>query len=231
MIYQDIRRNAVQAYMKYKAYYDKEANASKLKESDYAFVLQLKTDHQWNEIPFTEFRGIGSYIIEKVLPNNNYLLRKIGSDKTHVFYRMQMHHFTSRQPIPNSWITPQEWKPDPEKSLKHDDFYDRAGECEYEEPIFDLENDNVTPPKSTEIVVQSDSATEETWNTPVSTRECCREILPPTEELCDVTDTCTYMELDAETSSEQPNSSPANPSCSKYNLRHNPKPKCNGDYR
>ena len=35
MIYQDVRKNAMQAYIKYKAYYDKKANASKLKEADY----------------------------------------------------------------------------------------------------------------------------------------------------------------------------------------------------
>ena len=34
MIYQDVRKNTMQAYIKYKAYYDKKANASKLKEAD-----------------------------------------------------------------------------------------------------------------------------------------------------------------------------------------------------
>ena len=33
MIYQDVRRNAIQAYIKYKAFYDKKTNASKLKEA------------------------------------------------------------------------------------------------------------------------------------------------------------------------------------------------------
>ena len=35
MIHQDVRKNIMQAYIKYKAYYDKKANASKLKEADY----------------------------------------------------------------------------------------------------------------------------------------------------------------------------------------------------
>ena len=34
MIHQDVRENTMQAYIKYKAYYDKKANASKLKETD-----------------------------------------------------------------------------------------------------------------------------------------------------------------------------------------------------
>ena len=38
-IFQDVRKNAMQAYIKYKAYYDKKANASKLKKADYVFIL------------------------------------------------------------------------------------------------------------------------------------------------------------------------------------------------
>ena len=34
MIHQDVRKNVMQAYIKYKAYYDKKAIASKLKEAD-----------------------------------------------------------------------------------------------------------------------------------------------------------------------------------------------------
>ena len=35
MIHQDVGKNAMQAYIKHKSYYDKKANASKLKEADY----------------------------------------------------------------------------------------------------------------------------------------------------------------------------------------------------
>ena len=56
MIFQDVRRNVLKAYIKYKAYYDKKANASKLKPSDYVYILQPKADHQGSKIPFTDFR-------------------------------------------------------------------------------------------------------------------------------------------------------------------------------
>ena len=71
MIHQDVRKTAMQAYIKYKAYHDKKANASKLKEAVYVYNSQPKGDHQGSKIPFTEFRWIGPYNIEKVLPNNN----------------------------------------------------------------------------------------------------------------------------------------------------------------
>ena len=113
MIYQDVRKNTMQAYIKYKAYYDQKANASKLKEADYVYILQPKVDHQRSKIPVTEFRWMGPYIVEKVLPNNNYLVRKIGTDKTQVLHRMRMRQFTPRQPPAGIHVNPHEYKPDP----------------------------------------------------------------------------------------------------------------------
>ena len=71
MIHQDVRKNAMQAYIRWEDFYDKKADASKLKEADYVYVLQPKADRQRSRIPFTEFRWIGPYIFEKVLPSNN----------------------------------------------------------------------------------------------------------------------------------------------------------------
>ena len=97
-------------------------------------ILQLKADHGGSKIPFTEFRWIGPYNIEKVLPNKGYLLRKNGTNKTQLLYRMRMCQFTPHQLPDDIQITPQEWKPNPEMSLKHDDLYSRAWDCEYDQP-------------------------------------------------------------------------------------------------
>ena len=231
MIHQDVRKNTMQAYIKYKAYYDKKANASKLKEADYVYILQPKADHQGSKIPFTEFRWVGPYIVEKVLPNNNYLVRKIGTKKTQLLHRMRMRPFTPRQPPADITVKPHEYKSDPEVSLYHDDLYARAWEYDFEPPIFDAENDNETPPNQREIQVQSDFSTEEMRNTQGTTHQCSPEIFPPTVEIDDVADTYTHVEPDVGTSSEQQANSPSNPRSSQYNLRHNPKPNCNDDYR
>ena len=55
----------------------KKANASQFKQSDYVHIFQRKADHQGSKLPFTDFRWIGPYVIERVLPNNNYLVGKI----------------------------------------------------------------------------------------------------------------------------------------------------------
>ena len=129
-IFQEVRKNAIQAYIKYRAFYDRKTNASKLKQADYVFILQPRADHQGSKIPFTDFRWIGPYIIEKVLPDNNYLVRKIGAKKTQIPNRLRLRQFTRRKPIPDIPITPREWRPDPEVVITHDDLYARGWQCE-----------------------------------------------------------------------------------------------------
>ena len=170
-------------------------------------------------------------IIEKVLPNNNYLVRKFGTNKTQVLHRMRMRHFTPRQPPVDITVKPQVYKSGPEVTLHRDDLYARAWEYDFEQPIFDAENDKAAPPNVQEIPLQSDYSTEEMRNTPGNPHVCSPEVFPDTGEVKNVTDTCSHTEPDAETSSEQPQNSPTNPRSSKYNLSHNPKPNCNDDYR
>ena len=221
----------MQAYIKNKAYYDKKANASKLKQADYFYILQPKADHQGSKIPFTDFRWIGPYIIEKVLPNNNYLVRKIGTNKTQILHQMRLRQSTPRQPIPYTPVTPREWQPDPKVIIKHDDLYARAWECEYDKPIFDSDRDNMIIANSPEVTVGSEQADDETRSTPATIQKDSSEILPHTNDIEDETDTDHYMQPDADTSVEQIDRTPTNPRSSKYDLRHNPRPNCNNDYR
>ena len=65
MIHQDVRKNAKQAYIKYKAYYDKKANASKLKEAVYVYVLQPKADHHGNNFHLQKFVGLARTLSKK----------------------------------------------------------------------------------------------------------------------------------------------------------------------
>ena len=231
MIFQDVRRNAMQAYIKYKAYYDKKANASKLKQSDYVYILQPKADHQGSKIPFTDFRWTGPNNIEKVLANKNYVVRKIGTNKTQTLHRMRLRQFTPRQPKPDTPVTPREWQPDPEVIIKHDDLYARAWECEFDKPIFDSDSDNLVSPNSPEVTVRSGEAADETRSTPGTIQADSSDFLPHAVEKDDGTDTDHHMQPDADNSVEQIDPTPTNPRSSKYNLRHNPKPNCNDDYR
>ena len=231
LFFQDVRKNAMQAYLKYKAYYDRKANASKLKKADYVFILQPKADHQGSKIPFTDFRWIGPYIIEKVLPNNSYLVRKIGTNKTQILHRMRLRKFTPRQPLPDVPVTQREWQPDPEVVITHDDLYARAWECEYDEPMFDSDHSNLAVPSPPEITVRSEQTADEMRNNPGIIPENSPEIIPQPDGSYDERDVDRDTQPDADTSVEQFDPMPTNPRSSKYDLRHNSKPNCNDDYR
>ena len=63
MIFHDVCKDTMQAYIKYRTYYDKKTNASKLKKQQYVYVLQPKADHQGSKIHFSDFRWIGPHIV------------------------------------------------------------------------------------------------------------------------------------------------------------------------
>ena len=88
------KKNIMQSYLKYKDYYDRKAKAASLEQGDFCFILQPLADHQGFKIPFREFRWIGPYVIEKVLPNENYIVRKLNSNKTQIFHRIRLRKYT-----------------------------------------------------------------------------------------------------------------------------------------
>ena len=165
------------------------------------------------------------------MPNNNYLVRKIGTNKTQILHRTKLRQFTPRQLIPDTPVTPHEWQPDPEVIIKHDDLYARTRECEYDKPIIGSDRDKMVIPNSPEVRVRSEQADDETRSTPGTIQKDYSEILPHTHDIDDETDTDHYMQPDADTSVEQTDPTPTNPCSSKYDLRHNPRPNCNKDYR
>ena len=68
-------------------------------------------------------------------------------------------------------------------------------------------------------------------NTPGTIPDSSPEIISQADRSYGGTGTDNYMQLDADNSVEQPDPTLTNPRSSKYDLRHNPKPNCNDDYR
>ena len=144
---------------------------------------------------------------------------------------MRLRQFTPRQPIPDIPITPREWQPDPEAVIKHDDLYARAWECEYDEPIFDSDHNNLATPSSPDITIRSEQTADEMRSTPGARPQYSPEILPQPDTTYDERDVDHDTQPDAGTSVEQLDLTPTNPHSSKYDLCHNPKLNCNDDYR
>ena len=145
--------------------------------------------------------------------------------------RLRLRQFPPRQPIPDTRVTPRDWQPDPEVIIKHDDLYARAWEYEHDELIFDSGYNKLVTPNSPENTIRSAQAVDEMRSPPGIIREISPEFTPQTDRSYDGKDTDQYMQPDADTSVEQLDPTPTNPRRSKYNLRHNPKPNCNDNYR
>ena len=126
---------------------------------------------------------------------------------------------------------PQEWKSDPEVIIKHDELYARAWESDFGKHCFDKCYNELSPPKQGEVTMEPDQTNAGTCSTLGPSRESSPEIFPPTDDLCDGSDTYPTTKPKAELNSEQPSHTPTNPRSTKYDIRHIPKSDCNDDYR
>ena len=113
----------MQSYPKYKAYYDWKAKASPLGTTDYCYILNPKADTQATKTPFLEFRWQGPYKVEKVLPNNNYIVRRFGTNKTQLLHRIRLRKFTPHAPLADIFVRESDWQKDDQMPAAPDDLY------------------------------------------------------------------------------------------------------------
>ena len=166
-----------------------------------------------------------------MLPNNIYLVRKIGTNETHIFQRTRQRQFIHHQPLSYIPITQREWQPDQEVAFTHDDLCARAWECEEDEPIFDSDYNNLAPTSPPESTVRSEQAADDMKSTPGIVPGNSPEITFQPDGSYDGRKMNRDTQPDADMSVEQPDPTPTNPRSSKNDLRHNPKSNCNDDYR
>ena len=145
------KKNIMQSYLKYKEYYDRKDKATQLELGDYCFILQPLADHQGSKIPLREFRWIGPDVIKKVLPNENYIVRKLNSNKTQILHRIRLRKYT-----PNATL--QDHRPegnlqaDDEIIIPQDDLYIISWETDFDNfPTF-----HASKSKSDEYLADSD---------------------------------------------------------------------------
>ena len=144
VLYDKTKKNVMQSYIKYKENYDKEAKASPLKEKDYWYILQPKADHQGSKIPFRDFRWIGPYLVEKVLPNNNFIVQKLNTNKTQIPHRIRLRKYNPEKP-PEDKYQEAQWQIDDKIVVPQDDLYTLAWEANFGVHLFDIPIINTDP--------------------------------------------------------------------------------------
>ena len=125
-------------------------------------MLKPEAHHQGSKNPFTDFRWTGSYFVERTFPIKNYSLHRTGTNKTQVLHRMTLRPFTSDEHLFDIRVMSQEWKPDHEVTIKHDDLYARAWQSDFGKPFFDYDQDERRPPNPREMTVEHDRTNSET---------------------------------------------------------------------
>ena len=151
------KKNITQSYFKYKEYYDRKTKATPLQEKDYCFVLQPKADSQGSKIPLRVFRWIGPFIVQKVLPNNNYIGLRSNTNKTQILHRIRLKKFVPNTPLEDKY-TEEKLQPNDEIIIPQDDLYTIAWEADFEYELFEPRKNN-WPDTATRLV--TDATTSE----------------------------------------------------------------------
>ena len=130
------KKNIMQSYLKYKDYYDRKTKAAPLKEKDSYFVLQPNADSQASKIPFREYRWIGSSVALTVLSNDNYIVRRLNSNKTQILLCIRLKNFVPNAPLENN-NDGEKLQPDNEIVIPQDDLYTISWEVDFEYEFFE----------------------------------------------------------------------------------------------
>ena len=131
----------MQSYLKYKEYYDRKAKAASLQEKDFCFVLQPKADCQGSKIPLRDFRWTGLFVVQKVLSNNNYIVRRLNTNKTQILHRIRLKKFVPNAPLEDKYKE-EKLQPDESIIIPQDDLYAISWEADFEYELFEpIRND------------------------------------------------------------------------------------------
>ena len=131
------KKNIVQSYLKYKAYYDRNAKAAPLETTDYCYILYPKPDTQATEILFREFRWCGPYKVEKVLPNKNYIVRRLGTNETQLLHRIRLRKVNPQAQLADILVSESGWQKDHQIPMAIYDLYAQSWNTNFGSNPFD----------------------------------------------------------------------------------------------
>ena len=128
------------AYHKYRTYYDKKASAKPLVQNQYCLLLNpsLLTRSDFAAKSCTIWLSL--YKIEKVLTKSNYLIRKIGTPYTQCVHRIRLRPITPNYDVEDISVAQQDFKPDPSlgKYRSEHEIFDEALETSLNEDIVQM---------------------------------------------------------------------------------------------
>ena len=106
-----------------------------MKTNDYCYVLNPKADNQTTNNAFQDCIWMGPYIVIKVLSNNNYRIREVGTCNTQTLHRIRIRRYVSEQRIPDVTVRLHEYLPDPDVKVSHNEWYALSWETDFGKQI------------------------------------------------------------------------------------------------
>ena len=235
--------NIMLSYLKYKKYYDRKTSAALLKVNDYCYILNPKYDNQSTTFAFQDCIWTGPYIVIKVLSNNNYTKRKPGTRYTQTLHRIRIRPYVPEQRMPDVTVRTNEYLPDPDVKVSHTEWYAVAWEMDFGKQIDEHETSKGTEIRQ-HVEIQEATNTNNEAITPQMPRnynEDTNDVAPPSPDFSNLTtDVGDNPHIRRPQPIESPPISPRSPptnvgynprKVAKYNLRPNPKPNANPDFR
>ena len=101
---------------------------------EYCFVLQPNADHQGLKIPSRDYRWVGPFIIQKVLPKVNSIVRRLSTNKTQILHRIRLQKFVPKQPLEDNFRE-EHLQQDEEIVIPQDDLYIITWETNFGEQL------------------------------------------------------------------------------------------------
>ena len=211
MIHQSVTKHLLHSYIRYKQYYDKKASAHPLAANDYCYALHPQANNQGSKLPFREYLWTGPFVVVKTLPNNNYLVRKLQTNKTQILHRIRLKPCPTKNRLPDIQVQTKDFQPDDEVEILHDDLYALAWQSGFEHFVMthnhDSNNESAINPTDSHDVLENITQDD--------THDILTEPQPEQQE---------------SQPEPNPNPEPSSPRKGKYNLRSNPPSNWKRDY-
>ena len=178
----------------------------------------------------------------KVLSNNNYTIRKIAKRYTQTLHRIRSRPYVPEQCMPDVTVRTNEYLPDPDVKVSHNEWYAVSWEMDFGKQI-DKHETPESAERNQQVVMQEVTNTHDATTQQVSDNqtEDTNDVAPSSPDFSNLTtDAGNIPYIRRPPPIESPPIPPRplptnvgyNPrKIAKYNIRPNPKPNANPDFR
>ena len=80
---------------------------------------------------------VGPHKLQKVLPNNKYIVRRLGTNKTQLLHRIRLRKLTPQAPLADIFVRENDWQKADQMPITNDDLYAQSWNTNFGSNPFD----------------------------------------------------------------------------------------------